>query len=144
MKHKSQTRQSDRSLQQRVTELQNLVQELHEQLDMSNLMFDHIQNGALVTDVDGNITHLNRPYAEFLGVKPKDVIGRNVVDVIDNTRMHIVAKTGKSEIMQVQRLLGKDLVVQRIPMLRDGKVRAVFGQVIFKDLDEVLSLVRRI
>jgi transcriptional regulator with PAS, ATPase and Fis domain len=130
------------SQQARIEYLQNKVQELNTQLEMTDLVFDHIQNGALVTNPDGYITKFNRPYAEFMEIEPEDMIGKYVVDVIDNTRMHIVAKTGEPETMIIQRIKGKDIVVQRIPIKKNGQVIAVFGQIMFKGLKEVRSLAR--
>lgn len=109
---------------------------------MSNLVFDHIQNGALVTDPSGYIIKFNSPYAEFLEIDPNDMIGRKVVEVIENTRMHIVALTGEPESMVIQRIKGKDLFVQRIPIKKNGKVMAVFGQIMLKDPHEIRSLAK--
>ena len=36
-------------------------EELLEQLEMYRLIFDSIYNGAIVTDINGNITHFNKP-----------------------------------------------------------------------------------
>jgi transcriptional regulator with PAS, ATPase and Fis domain len=45
--------------------------------------------------------------------------------------MHIVAKTGKPEINQTQWIKEQNMVVQRIPIKKEGKVISVFGQVMF-------------
>ena len=114
--------------------------ELQKQLEMYRLIFDSIYNGALVTDEKGYITHFNKPYGEFLGVKPDDQIGSYCTDSVENSRMHIVAETGKPEINQSHRIMGQNMVVQRIPIKKDGRVIAVFGQVMFKDVRDVRKL----
>ena len=38
------------------------------------------------------------------------------------------------------RIKGQNMVVQRIPIWKDGKVIAVFGQVMFKDIKDVTKL----
>jgi PAS domain S-box-containing protein len=113
---------------------------LQKQLEMYRLVFDSIYNGAVVTDVNGYITHFNKPYGEFLGVNPSEQIGRHCTESVENSRMHIVARTGKSEINQSHRIMGQNMVVQRIPIKKDGKVIAVFGQVMFKDVKDVRKL----
>jgi PAS domain S-box-containing protein len=113
---------------------------LQKQLEMYRLVFDSIYNGAVVTDVNGYITHFNKPYGEFLGVNPSEQIGRHCTESVENSRMHIVARTGKSEINQSHRIMGQNMVVQRIPIKKDGKVIAVFGQVMFKDIKDVRKL----
>jgi PAS domain S-box-containing protein len=115
---------------------------LKRQLEMYELIFDSIHNGAIVTDPSGYVTHFNRPYGRFLGIEPADQIGRHCTDVLENTRMHIVARTGKSEINRTHEVHGQNMVVQRIPIHKDGEVIAVFGQVMFKDVSDVQKLAR--
>ena len=114
------------------------------QLEAFKLIFESIYNGIMVTDAEGIITHFNKPYGQFLGLDPAEQIGKHCTEVVENTRMHIVAKTGKAEINQTQRIKGQDMVVQRIPIKKDGKVIAVFGQVMFKDVKDVTKLANRL
>ena len=97
-------------------------EKLKKSLEMYRLIFDSIYNGAIVTDTKGIITHFNKPYGEFLGVNPEDQIGRHCTESVENSRMHIVAKTGIPEINQSHRILGKNMVVQRIPIIKNGRV----------------------
>ena len=115
-----------------------------EQLEMYKQIFESIYNGSMVTDADGIITHFNGPYGHFLGLNPAEQIGRHCTEAIENSRMHIVAKTGKPEINHSQDIMGQKMVVQRIPIKRDGKVIAVFGQVMFKDVKDVGKLARKL
>ncbi|MFZ0447696.1 MAG: sigma 54-interacting transcriptional regulator [Desulfatiglandaceae bacterium] len=114
--------------------------DLHHQLESFRLIFDSIYNGCMVTDANGYITHFNKPYGRFLRLDPEAQIGKHATEVVENTRMHIVAETGKAEINQSHRIKGQDMVVQRIPILKNGKVVAVFGQVMFKDVKDVRKL----
>ncbi len=117
---------------------------VHEELEYYKLIMDSIYNGVMVTDADGYITHFNKPYGRFLGLDPDSQIGRNCTEVIENTRMHIVARTGKAEINQSHLIKGQSMVVQRIPIRKNGKVIAVFGQVMFKDVKDVGKLAREL
>ncbi len=111
---------------------------------MYRLIMDSIHNGIMVTDAEGFITHFNRPYGQFLEMNPQEQIGKHCTEVIENTRMQIVAKTGKAEINQPHRIKGQNMVVQRIPIRKEGKVIAVFGQVMFKDVRDVGKLAQRL
>lgn len=117
---------------------------VQQQLSLLNLIFDHIDNGACVVDPEGFITHFNKPYGKFLGVDPQQQIGRHITEVVAHTRMHIVAKTGKAEINASQPIQGQNMIVQRIPVKVDGKVIAVYGQVMFKDVKEVSMLAAKL
>ncbi len=121
-----------------------MADKIHEHLEMLEMILDSIHNGVIVTDPEGYITHFNKPYGRFLGVDPEAQIGRHVTEVIENTRMHIVAKTGKAEINQRHRIKGQDMVVQRIPIKKDGEVIAVFGQVMFKHVRDVQKLAKQL
>ena len=120
------------------------ITDLQGQLDMYRMIFDSIYNGAMVTDANGMITHFNRPYGRFLSIDPDQQIGRHCTEAVENSRMHIVARTGRSEINQSHSIKGQEMVVQRIPIEKDGKVIAVFGQVMFKDVRDVGKLARRL
>ena len=120
------------------------IADLQNQLDMYRMIFDSIYNGAMVTDVNGTITHFNRPYGRFLDLDPDKQIGRHCTEAIENSRMHIVARTGKPEINQSHSIRGQNMVVQRIPIKKKGRVIAVFGQVMFKDIKDVGKLARRL
>lgn len=119
-------------------------QEVRRRLEMYELIMDCIHNGVMVTNADGYITHFNKPYGQFLGLKAEEQIGKHCTEVIENTRMHIVAQTGEPEINHAHRIKGQDMVVQRIPIKKDGRVIAVFGQVMFKDVKDVRKLADRL
>lgn len=106
-------------------------------------ILDRVYFGSVVVDDKGFITFLSQPYAEFLGIRREEAIGRHVTEVIENTRMHIVVKTGEVEIGK-QRIRGQELVVQRVP-IRDenGRIVCAFGQVMF-ELHELQDLVSRL
>ena len=117
---------------------------LRRQLEMYELIFDCIYNGIMVTDADGYVTHFNKPYGQFLGLEPAQQIGKHCTEVIENTRMHVVAQTGQAEINQSHLIKGQNMVVQRIPIWEDDKVIGVFGQVMFKDVKDVGKLAKEL
>ena len=117
---------------------------VEEQLRRLQLIFNHIHDGVCVTDPDGIITHLNIPYGRFLGVDPAAQIGRHVTEVVENTRMHIVARTGNAEINASQSIKGQNMLVQRVPIKENGRVVAVYGQVMFKNIDDMSDLVQKL
>jgi PAS domain S-box-containing protein len=115
-----------------------------DRLALLELILDNIHNGVLVTDADGYVIYFNKPYGQFLGIDPAEQIGKHATEVIENTRMHIVAKTGEAEINKAHKIKGQNMVVQRIPIKQDGKVVAVFGQVMFKHVSDVGKLAKEL
>jgi PAS domain S-box-containing protein len=117
---------------------------IREQLELFNLIFNTIPSGAIVTDMRGIVTHFNTNYAQFLGIDAQESIGKHCTEVVENSRMHIVGKSGKAEINQVQVIRGQNIVVHRIPMQKDGKIIAVLGLVMFQDSEEVVKLAKKL
>lgn len=113
-------------------------------MEMYELILDSIYNGVLITDSKGYVLYMNRPYGEFLGMDPAVQVGRHCTEVLEHSRMHIVGRTGKAEINDTQWINGQNMVVQRIPIRKNGKVVAVYGQVMFKNAREVGDLAARL
>ena len=131
---------------QDVTELQKLASELEEVKDLKSTL-DSIVNSIfdciVVVDKNGSVTMMNDAYGEFLHIDPKKAIGRHVTDVIENTRMHIVAQTGKAEICDMQKIGEHNTVVTRIPIEKDGTVTGAVGKVMFRDAKDLKVLARK-
>ena len=120
------------------------LNELLEKCQFYEAVLDIIHNGVMITDPTGEIIFFSKTYGHFLKIDPRTVIGKHCTEVVENSRMHIVAKTGIPEINHPHRIKGQDMVVQRIPLKKDGKVIAVFGQVMFKDVRDVHTLARKL
>jgi transcriptional regulator with PAS, ATPase and Fis domain len=115
-----------------------------EKIQFYEKVLDNIYNGVMITDTDGKIIFFSKTYGKFLDIDPRQVIGKHCLEVVENSRMDIVAKTGTAEINQAHRIMDQDMVVQRIPIKKNGQVIAVFGQVMFKDVRDVHALARKL
>ena len=90
-----------------------------------------MQVGVIVSDHEGNIIYLNETYARFLNIDSSAPIGKHATDVISNSRLHIVAQTGKAEINYPHQFKDTGFLVHRVPIKENGKVIAVLGLVLF-------------
>ena len=126
------------------TRKRNTSKSINDQCEMYSLIMDNIHDGVVVTDPDGYVTHFNKPYGEFLKIDPAEQIGKHCTEVIENTRMHIVAQTGVPEINHSHLIMGQNMVVQRIPIKKDGTVIAVYGQVMFKNTRDLKKLMNKL
>ncbi|MFK9092202.1 sigma-54 interaction domain-containing protein [Bacillus salipaludis] len=102
----------------------------HEQI--INLLAERI----VVVDREGIILYINEAYCEFLGTTVKEAINRPVQDVIENTRMHIVVKTGQKELAAVHPINGSEMVANRFPLVVDGEIVGALGTVMFRSPEE--------
>ena len=97
-----------------------------------------------IVDADGNVVFLSPTHEKFLGLRPGESTGQPVRDVIPNTRLHEVVRSGMAEVGRIQRFKGYERVVSRHPIKRDGKIVGAIGRVMFKGPEQVELLSRRI
>jgi len=107
--------------------------EMNERMQLLKTIIDLSSDGLQFVNSDGIIVYVNRSFEEARNVRAQDVIGRHVTDVVENTRMHLVLKTGIPEMAETQMESSRRCVVNRIPVFRDGKVIGAIGQIIFRD-----------
>jgi PAS domain S-box-containing protein len=132
---------------QDITDYKNILQELDNEKNTTEILktiLDIAYDGIVVVDKDAKITMLSKAYASFLGVKDEEVIGKYVMDVIENTRMHIVVKTGQPEIAYLQKIKDNYMVATRIPIIKNGVVVGAVGKVLFRNLKELNALYNKI
>jgi PAS domain S-box-containing protein len=118
------------------------IYELKQSLSTMKDILDNAYQGMTLVNKDGLIVKWN--YEKLLGIKEEDVLGRPVEEVIENTRLHIVVKTGIKELYDVQRIQGKDMIASRVPIIKNGEVIGALGTVLFKDLKELKDVARRL
>ncbi len=64
------------------------------------IFFDDASESLVIIDSNGYIVMMNKPYADFLGIRQEEAIGKPVVNIIDNTRLHIVVNNIKNSYFQ--------------------------------------------
>jgi PAS domain S-box-containing protein len=107
-------------------------------------LFLNPYEGLNVVDRDGIIRYMSPTHERFLGISTGQAIGRHVTEVIENTRLHIVARTGKAEIGHAQVMRGAERIVARIPIRQNGTTVGAVGKIMFKDLAQVKHLAERL
>jgi transcriptional regulator with PAS, ATPase and Fis domain len=102
--------------------------------------FEEIINLAgeriVVVDREGVILYINSAYCEFLGTTVEKAIGSPVQAVIENSRMHIVAKTGQAELVALQPINGSEMIANRYPLIIDGELVGAVGTVMFRNPED--------
>ncbi|ESR23800.1 sigma-54 interaction domain-containing protein [Lutibaculum baratangense] len=97
-----------------------------------------------VVDAEGRIVYVSPVHERFFGISLGEARGKPVRQVIENTRLDKVVKSGRAEIGDIQRMNGEGRVVSRVPIRRDGEVVGAVGRVMFKGPEQLQALSRRI
>lgn len=121
---------------QRLTGTQN-------KLDALEGVFESLKQGIVVVDKDNKVNLVNRSYEDIMGLPREDLLGQELKDVLENSRMHIVLRTGVPELADLQSVKGRQVVVNRVPIFKDGMIIGAIGEAMFKDISEVGALLQR-
>ncbi|MCY6484421.1 sigma 54-interacting transcriptional regulator [Clostridium aestuarii] len=125
----------------------NVVRKFNEEKHLSEILeaiLEMAYDGIVVVNQEGYITMISKAYTEFLQLDREDVIGKHISDVIQNTRMHIVAQTGIVESAQLQKVNGRYMIATRIPLIEKGKVKGAVGKVLFRNIKDFNMLHKKI
>ena len=115
--------------------MENKLSELSNSFEVLEDILNYAYEGYVIVDTEGKIVKIN--YEKLMGIKEKDAIGKPVEEVIENTRMHIIVKTGVKELRDFQRIQGHDMITNRIPIFDNNKLIGAVGTVLFKDINDV-------
>jgi transcriptional regulator with PAS, ATPase and Fis domain len=111
-------------------------------------LFDRLNDlceGAVAVDESARIVWINNKYAATLGLKSaEEALGREVEEVIPNSLMREVVRTGQPIILDIMELRGQSVVVTRMPLSNEaGRVIGALGFILYDRLDYLKPLVAK-
>ncbi len=113
--------------------------EIIKQDSKMDIILNSTHDGILSINAREVIELFNKSAEKILRLSKSDVLGKKVQDVIPNTRLHIVLKTGQSEINQIQQIGDNAIITNRVPVKdKDGQI--VGALAVFRDITEVRKM----
>jgi transcriptional regulator with PAS, ATPase and Fis domain len=109
-------------------------------------LFEAMCEGALAVDTEARIVWINEKYRTLLGVgEREEVIGREVEEIIPNSLMRQVVKTGRPIPLDIMQFGDRWFVVTRVPLLgARGEIVGAVGFALYDRLDYLKPLVSKI
>ena len=107
-------------------------------------ILESIHEGIIAVDTNGRITVVNETAHKFLNV-PKEVLlrGKRIEDVLENTHLYEVVRTGLAEYDREFAIFGEVFLVNRIPIF--NKKGEVIGAVAsFRNKSELSNLIQEL
>jgi len=105
-------------------------------------VLDSIIEGIIIVNKDANVVYVNKNASKLLGL-PSDILGKYVEDVVENTRLHIVVRTGLPEIDQLQRTENAVIITSRLP-IKDERGEIIGAVAVFRDITSIRKLAEEI
>lgn len=123
---------------------QQLIQMLKSQTYKHDRIFNSTHDGMIFIDVNETIILFNQMAEKMVGQKREDVIGRQIKDVVPNTKLPRILETREPEYNQKQ-LLGKHLqiVTTRLPIIDEGG-KLLGALCVFKDITDAVELAEEV
>ncbi|WP_151448347.1 sigma-54 interaction domain-containing protein [Lacisediminimonas profundi] len=113
-------------------------------VDFAHAIFNYFltspYESMVVVDAQARVKYIPPVHEEFFGIKRGAARGKHVTEVIENTNLQEVVRSGKAEIGKLQEMGGVTRVVARIPIVENGKTLGAIGRVMFKGPDTVHEL----
>jgi propionate catabolism operon transcriptional regulator len=85
-----------------------------------NTILAQLSDGVIAVDQQERIQTLNPTMAQWLGVAPGDWLGRKLTDVCPDLSLQATLRLGLQELEKIERVKGKALIVNRIPIVEQG------------------------
>ncbi|MCG0275572.1 MAG: sigma-54-dependent Fis family transcriptional regulator [Thermosediminibacteraceae bacterium] len=112
-------------------------------MDLFKAIIDSIHDGIIAVDPEERIIILNRTARKILKIEGEKALGKKVGDVVPNTRLPIVLRTGKPEFNQLQELEDTTIVTNRMPIF-DSQGKIAGAVAVFRDITEVKHLAEEV
>jgi transcriptional regulator with PAS, ATPase and Fis domain len=109
-----------------------------------HLFLDNVPEPTFVVNKEGIITFFNKAYEALLGLAREEVLGKHVTQILPNTRIPVVLKTGEPELGELMDIRGVDAIVQRIPLTSRGVIVGAAARVLFRDVSELKQLMQKV
>lgn len=101
-------------------------------------IIDFAYDGILGIDKDGMITVFNPVVQKITGIRYENAISKNVEEVVENTRMLEVLRTGEAELGEIQKIGDISILTNRVPIIVDDKIVGVVAT--FQEIEKIQKM----
>ncbi len=121
-------------------------------LEESEARFMTIINGLIespylayiIVDKNATVTFVNQTYLDMLGKKRSEVIGKNILGVTPYSKLPEVLKTGRVYQADYWPVNGRETVVNRQPIIKNGEIIGAIGHSLVLDMSGAKIIARKL
>ena len=132
---------------QDISEIEKMAEELQSVKKLKvtiETTLEHAYDGILMTNEQKNITMISPPMLELFNLEKSEVLNQEVEKVLPQLKLGNVFKSETAEVSDFNEMNGIKYIVHRIPIKKDGKVIGAIGKVMFRQLNEVSDLFKKL
>ncbi len=112
--------------------------------DLLYVLLDNPYDSLILIDEHGTVRFMSSSNEGVYAFPVRDAVGRHISEVSPHSRLLNVLKTGKAEIGRSMVVDGKNVVITRIPLYKDGRMVGAAGKLMLKNPRQLLELYERI
>jgi len=113
-----------------------------EKAEILKSIIDFAYDGILGINKNGLITVFNPVIQKLTGVAYESAINKSVDDVVENTRMNQVLRSGSAELGEIQKIGNTSIVTNRVPIVVEGEV--VGAVATFQEIEKIQKMENQI
>src|SRR5699024_2385673 len=116
------------SIMQTIREASNILQVRQKELKRTKQLraiLDFIADGVIAVDDKGLVNVANPAIEKILNIPYQEMVGKNIDDLLTNSRISKVLESGKEEINRMQVENGVKIITNRIPIRYEDKILGV-------------------
>ncbi|MEW6308202.1 MAG: sigma 54-interacting transcriptional regulator [Bacillota bacterium] len=122
-----------------VEEEDRLHREMVRQYRERDVIINSTHDAMLAVNAKGSVTLVNAAAERLTNLRAEDILGKPAEQVIPNTRLHVVLRTGVGELNQKQAMGDITVVTNRVPV-HDDQGNLLGAVAVFRDITELTSL----
>ncbi len=126
----------------RAEEMAKIQKEEKRRAKRLKTILDSAYDGIIAVDGDGKVEIFNHAAERIMQMNAVDVLGKQVADVIPNTRLKEVLQTGQKEIGEIQEINDIKIATNRVPVQHDNEIMGAVAT--FQELKRVMQVERQV
>jgi len=107
-----------------------------------NATLESIREGVIAINSEGKITTFNKAALNTLRLDESELAGQSLNDILPESRMPQLLNTGEAEYDRETVVNGRKLIINRLPIIQDGKLQGVVAS--FRPKDELTEVSQKL
>lgn len=127
---------------QEARRINNATREEHSRAQQITTMADFVHDGIIAIDADESITIYNKTAERIFGVPYDKAINKKIREVIPNSMLPYVLKTGEVQVGEIQNVRDIKISTNRAPISVNGEITGAVAT--FQDITELQNIEQKI
>ncbi|WP_170098745.1 sigma-54-dependent Fis family transcriptional regulator [Alkalicoccus saliphilus] len=135
------------ALFQTTTEVEQMAEELQTVKNLKQTLdtaIDSAYDGMLMINTKNKVTMASPPLLDLFNLNREQLLHKSINKVLPQLNLGTVFKSGEAELSDFMEINGIKYIINKIPIKQDGEIIGVLGKVMFRQLNEVSALLKKI